>query len=155
MKVLMVCLGNICRSPIAEELFRDACQKIGLQVQVDSAGTANYHTGKAPDSRMIRTASNFGHDISTLRARQIKPSDFELFDVIFAMDDENFSDLRKLAKNEAHASKIYRFQEYAEVLVPDFVPDPYYGTQKDFEHTFEIVRASAIKIAEKLKNKQS
>jgi|694.fasta_scaffold35341_6 protein-tyrosine phosphatase len=155
MKVLMVCLGNICRSPIAEELFRDACQKIGLQVQVDSAGTANYHTGKAPDSRMIRTASNFGHDISTLRARQFKPSDFELFDVIFAMDDENFSDLRKLAKNEAHASKIYRFQEYAEVLVPNFVPDPYYGAQKDFEHTFEVVRTSAIKIAEKLKNKQS
>lgn len=155
MKVLMVCLGNICRSPIAEELFRDACQKIGLQVQVDSAGTANYHTGKAPDSRMIRTASNFGHDISTLRARQFRASDFEDFDFIFAMDDENFSDLRKLAKNEAHASKIYRFQEYAEVIVPGFVPDPYYGTQKDFEHTFEVVRTSAIKIAEKLKNKQS
>jgi protein-tyrosine phosphatase len=105
MKVLMVCLGNICRSPIAEELFRDACQKIGLQVQVDSAGTANYHTGKAPDSRMIRTASNFGHDISTLRARQFRASDFEDFDFIFAMDDENFSDLRKLAKNELLATK--------------------------------------------------
>lgn len=152
MKVLMVCLGNICRSPIAEELFRDACNQLGLQVEVDSAGTANYHTGKAPDKRMIETASKFGHDISKLRARQFMSADFENFDMIFAMDEENFKDIMRLSKNEVHKKKVQRFQQFAQVADPDYVPDPYYGTMKDFEHTFNVVKQSAQLIAQKLKS---
>ena len=151
MKVLMVCLGNICRSPIAEELFRDACNKIDLSVTVDSAGTANYHVGKSPDTRMIATAAKHGYDISKLRTRQFITSDFQDFDLILAMDDENYRNLNNLAKTTDDANKIFRFQAFANTKDPDFVPDPYYGNQKDFENTFEVVKASAIKIAEKLK----
>lgn len=147
----MVCLGNICRSPIAEELFRDACHKIGLSVEVDSAGTANYHVGKSPDARMIATAAKYGYDISKLNARQFEISDFEDFDVILAMDDENYRDLNNLAKTFDDSNKIFRFQEFANTKKPDFVPDPYYGNQKDFDHTFDVVKESAMKIAEKLK----
>jgi protein-tyrosine phosphatase len=153
MKVLMVCLGNICRSPIAEEVFRDISEKAGLKVLVDSAGTANYHVGKAPDSRMISTAAKFGHDISGLRARQFSTKDFDSFDLIFAMDDENYSNLERLAKNQNHLNKLHRFQEFAGVDSPNYVPDPYYGNNKDFEFTFEVVQNSAERIVEKLKSK--
>jgi protein-tyrosine phosphatase len=151
MKVLMVCLGNICRSPIAEELFRSACNEIGLQVEVDSAGTANYHIGKAPDTRMIKTAAKFGHDISNLKARQFKRSDFDEFDLIFAMDDHNFDDILSLAQNAEHRNKVHKFQSYASISEPNYVPDPYYGTLQDFENTFHIVKESSALIAQKLK----
>jgi protein-tyrosine phosphatase len=152
MRVLMVCLGNICRSPIAEELFRDACNQLHMHVEVDSAGTANYHIGKAPDRRMIETAAKFGHDISSLKARQFKSADFELFDLIFAMDEDNYNDILRLARNDEQKKKVYRFQEFANIDEPNYVPDPYYGTMKDFEHTFNVVKQSAQLIAEKLKS---
>ena len=152
MKILMVCLGNICRSPIAEELFRDACLKTGLSVEVDSAGTANYHIGKAPDKRMISTAAKFGIDISQLRARQFDSTDFDTFDLIFAMDEQNFKDLKRLAKNDQQAQKLHRFQEYAGIDSPNYVPDPYYGDSSDFEFTFQVVQESAKRIANKLKS---
>jgi protein-tyrosine phosphatase len=153
MKVLMVCLGNICRSPIAEAVFRDECSKAGLKFKVDSAGTANYHVGKAPDKRMISTAAKFGIDISQLRARQFSSSDFDEFDLIFAMDDQNFKDLHRLAKNDEQAEKLHRFQDFAGVDSPNYVPDPYYGDMSDFEFTFKVVRESALRIANKLKSK--
>ncbi len=154
MKILMVCLGNICRSPIAEEVFRQKCRALGFDVHVDSAGTANYHVGEAPDRRMIKTAANFGYDISDLRARKFSQSDFERFDIIFAMDDENRKNLVALAKNEQERSKIHGFQDFTGISEPNFVPDPYYGTQKDFDFTFQVVEESAALLAQKLKNVQ-
>ena len=150
MRLLMVCLGNICRSPIAEELVYHKCLELGLSVEVDSAGTAGYHIGSAPDPRMIETAAFFGHDISKQKARQFTPKDFDCYDYIFAMDDQNFDDLLAKTKSKEHGNKVHKFQTFAE-STPDFVPDPYYGTRSDFQATFKIVENSAIRIAKKLK----
>jgi len=154
MKVLMVCLGNICRSPLAEEIFREKTKELGIDVEVDSAGTANYHIGSAPDKRMIDTAKNRGYNISRLRARQLKPTDFEYFDFIFAMDSNNYLDILKLAKNVDQSAKVYQFQDFANVSEPDYVPDPYYGAQADFDYTFQVVENSAERIAKKIKGEK-
>jgi protein-tyrosine phosphatase len=150
-RILTVCLGNICRSPIAEELLRAKCQTAGLDVEVDSAGTANYHIGSPPDPRMIHTARKFGFDIQRLRARQFHASDFDAFDFIFTMDENNKRDVLRLAVNEEQKNKVFSFQDFAGISVPDYVPDPYYGTEKDFVETFQIVEKSAETIAAKLK----
>lgn len=150
-KILTVCLGNICRSPIAEEVLRQKCEAIGLKVFVDSVGTANYHVGAAPDSRMIQTAKDFGYDISALRARQFKKSDFNNFDFIFAMDESNKSNILSLSNSQSDRDKVHGFQAFASVSSPDYVPDPYYGSEKDFVETFQIVERSAEIIAQKLK----
>ena len=151
LKILTVCLGNICRSPIAEELLRKSCNDLDLDVFVDSAGTANYHVGAPPDVRMIQTAKQFDCDISTLRARQFQRQDFERFDYIFTMDESNKSNVLKLATSKEQESKVFDFQQFAEIKSPDFVPDPYYGTARDFTETFRIVDESAQRIAAKLK----
>lgn len=132
--------------------MRQKCIDQGLEVVVDSAGTANYHVGSPPDKRMIQTASKFGFDIANLRARQFGPEDFDDFDFIFTMDESNKSNVLRLAKNDKHRSKVFGFQEFAGVAEPNFVPDPYYGDAKDFEETFRIVEQSAHRIAIQLKN---
>jgi protein-tyrosine phosphatase len=147
----MVCLGNICRSPIAEELVYQKCMELGISVEVDSAGTAGYHIGKKPDSRMIETAAKFGYNISNLRARKFSKDDFEHFDFIFTMDNANYNDLIALTSKEHQRKKIFKFQDFAGVSVPDFVPDPYYGSMEDFEETFKIVMHSSELIAKKIK----
>lgn len=151
MRLLMVCLGNICRSPIAEEVVYQKCKEIGLSVQADSAGTASYHVGNKPDARMIETAAKFGYDISKLRARKFCENDFENFDFILAMDHANYDDLISLTNLKQHKSKVFKFQDFAGVDSPDFVPDPYYGSMSDFEKTFQIVLHSAALIAKKIK----
>lgn len=151
LKILTVCLGNICRSPIAEELLRRACVEHGLNVYVDSAGTANYHVGSPPDARMIQTAKKFNCDISSLRARQFQRQDFEKFDYIFTMDESNKDNVVRLAISKEQESKVFDFQEFADKKSPNFVPDPYYGNAQDFIETFKIVDESAERIATKLK----
>lgn len=151
MRVLMVCLGNICRSPIAEELLRIKCNQIGLTIHVDSAGTANYHVGEAPDNRMVRTAQNYGINISNLRARQFKLDDFDNFDLILAMDKDNLRDLIARCSKEEHKQKLLKYQDFAEINSPTDVPDPYYGTSEDFIETFTIIDESSTMIANKLK----
>jgi protein-tyrosine phosphatase len=153
-RILTVCLGNICRSPIAEEVLRKKCEEIGLDVLLDSAGTANYHSGNPPDHRMIQTAKNHGYDISHLRARQFELSDFQKFDYIFTMDGNNQEDVIKMTQNTELKAKVFSFQNFAGVHNPDFVPDPYYGTERDFIETFQIVELSAGLIANKLKHLQ-
>lgn len=149
-KILTVCLGNICRSPIAEELLRQKCTDLGLGVHVDSAGTANYHVGSPPDKRMIRIAGKFGYDISQLKARQFSPSDFDNFDYILVMDESNKKNVLALSKYPNHRAKVHSYQDFAGINTPDFVPDPYYGEEDDFLHTFQIVERSAERIAQKL-----
>ena len=133
-KLLFVCLGNICRSPLAEGIMLHLKTKHNLQVEIDSAGTANYHVNEAPDTRTVANAKNNGVDLSALRARQFNVSDFDRFDKIYAMDKNNFKNILALAKNETHKNKLHLFLRDG-----DEVPDPYYGTEADFESVFWLV----------------
>ena len=137
-KILMVCLGNICRSPLAEGILRDKIAKNKLDGEVDSAGTGGYHTGASPDSRSIEIASKKGLDISNQRARKVRSSDFEEFDLIFAMDVYNYQDLLKWA-HEDEKSKI---KLILNELYPNknmSVPDPYYGGENGFENVYDML----------------
>ena len=152
MKVLMVCLGNICRSPIADGLLRQKVNEERLNVEVDSAGTIGLHAGSAPDSRMITTAKNRGTDISFLKARQFTAADFEQFDVIFAMDKNNKRDILSLAKTNADKQKVHLLLSEISDQEEANVPDPYYGTSKDFEHVYDLVDKATNTIIQKIKN---
>jgi protein-tyrosine phosphatase len=149
-KVLFVCLGNICRSPLAEGIMLHLKQKNNLAFHVDSAGTAGYHIGEAPDGRTIANARKNGVDLSSLRARQFDPSDFDDFDHIFAMDKNNYKNILKLARNEEHTNKVKLFLEYAHDKKGLEVPDPYYGTESDFEHVFRLTYAACNLLCQKL-----
>ena len=151
-KVLMVCLGNICRSPMAEGLLRHKVRQLNLEVETDSAGTAGYHIGSKPDQRMIDTAAQFGVDISDLRARQFNVNDFDEFDFIFAMDQENQFNMQKLAKNETQRDKVKLLLEYVNYRNFTEVPDPYYGTKKDFEYVYNMLDEATETLLKTLKN---
>ena len=139
MKVLMVCLGNICRSPIAEGIFRDKVQKLGLDFLVDSAGTAAYHVGESPDNRMISTAASMGIDISSLRARQFSVSDYDEFDKIYAMDESNYQNMKNLARNARDIEKLDLLLNCKDSFINKSVPDPYYGGEDGFYQVFELL----------------
>ncbi len=149
----MVCLGNICRSPVAEGVMRDLIIKHQLDAEVDSAGTANYHVGEAPDKRTIANAKKHNCDLTQLRARHFKSHDFDLFDVIYVMDESNYNNVINLAKNENHKKKVKYLLDEVYPNQKRKVPDPYYGTEKDFEEVFCLVEEACTKIAEQLKTK--
>ncbi|MGV9004839.1 low molecular weight protein-tyrosine-phosphatase [Flavobacterium sp.] len=152
-KILMVCLGNICRSPLAEGLLAAKLPKD--KFIVDSAGTGNYHIGKQPDSRSIATAKKNGIDISNQRGRQFSSNDFEEFDYIFAMDISNFDNIISLAKNEAQKEKVELILNH---LFPGDnvdVPDPYYGLQNGFDMVYEMLDETCEIVAKKLIEKHS
>jgi protein-tyrosine phosphatase len=139
MRVLMVCLGNICRSPMADGWLRHRIAENSFPIEVDSAGTADYHTGSKPDHRMIRWSREYGVDIDSLRARQFTVADFDRFDRIFVMDKSNFSNVLSLARNEQDRAKV---SLYLNELYPGEdreVPDPYYGGDSDFRHVIELL----------------
>ena len=150
MKVLMVCLGNICRSPMAEGILRDKVNKLSLDIEVDSAGTAAYHVGEAPDSRMIETAMSKGINISDLRARQFCVNDFDVFDKIYAMDASNLSNMQKLARNKSDLDKLDLLLNCKDSFLNKSVPDPYYGGEDGFFNVYDILEESIEFI---LKNK--
>ena len=146
-KILMVCLGNICRSPLAEGILKS---KLSNFFVVDSAGTANYHVGNSPDKRSIAVARKYGLDISNLKGRQFNISDFDTFDLIYVMDESNFKNVVKLARNDGNISKVkmilnevYPNQNYD-------VPDPYYGGDSGFENVYKMLDEACDKIAEDL-----
>ena len=141
MKILMVCLGNICRSPMAEGIMRNLG---GNRVKVDSAGTAGYHIGSQPDKRMIATAFEHGIDISNLSARQFQYDDFDSFDVIFAMDSSNYRNIISLAKNDNDRQKVKMMLENSNV------PDPYYGGDKGFEHVYQLLHKACQKFLDSI-----
>ena len=147
-KILMVCLGNICRSPLAEGIMRS---KLSEDFTVDSAGTGGWHAGELPDKRSIATAKNRGLDITNQRARQFKKNDFEIFDHIFVMDNSNYKDVLALAPNEEAKSKVKLILN--EILPNENVdvPDPYYGGQDGFENVFDMLDQACEEIARKLK----
>jgi protein-tyrosine phosphatase len=142
--VLFVCLGNICRSPTAEGVFRHllGVEAPGLAVEVDSAGTADYHIGEPPDLRSQRAAARRGIDLSGLRARQIVPADFARFDLILAMDRGNLRDLEAMRPQNSRA-RLQLFLEYAPDLRRLEVPDPYYRDASVFEEVLDLSAAAS------------
>lgn len=152
-RVLFVCLGNIIRSPLAEHLFRQRVEQDGQSsaFQADSAGTAAWHVGEAPDPRMRKTAEGHGLSYSG-QARQVHSEDFEQFDLIIAMDSSNFKNLLELAENEQQRNKVRLMREYDPQADDMDVPDPYYGGADGFEETFEIVRRSVDGLFEALQH---
>ena len=142
MRFLFVCMGNICRSPVVEAVVRDHLSKVGLKVDVASAGTEDYHVGAAADRRAISSARTAGYDLSTHRARQVSLTDFEAFDHVLAMDQVNLRALRSLCPVE-HARKLELFLRHAQVAPPDEVPDPYYGAAVDFRKVIELAETGA------------
>tara|TARA_B100000925_G_scaffold259727_1_gene215455 strand:+ start:92 stop:541 length:450 start_codon:yes stop_codon:yes gene_type:complete len=149
MKILMVCLGNICRSPLAEGILSSKISK--MKVTVDSAGTAGYHVGSKPDPRAIDIAKKNNIDISSLRARKFERSDFINFDKIYVMDKNNFNDVIGLAENKNEASKVILITD---ILDSDsFVPDPYYGDLADFVKVFNLLDKICQKIANKIESR--
>ena len=152
MKILFVCLGNICRSPTAEGVFRAVAARDApdLVIEVDSAGTAGYHIGEPPDPRTRQAASRRGYDLSPLRARIVEPGDFEEFDLILAMDRENLSVLRRRAPREFH-DRIRLFLEFAPQSGTVEVPDPYYGGPNGFEEVLDLVEDATRGLLEHLR----
>ena len=139
-KVLFVCMGNICRSPTSEGVFRKIVEKAGLsdRIHIDSAGTHAYHVGKQPDSRAQETARNRNINLSTQRARQAKTEDFNEFDYVIAMDHDNVSDLEAICPENQRA-RLRLFLEFSDKFDETEVPDPYYGGEQGFEHVFDLV----------------
>jgi protein-tyrosine phosphatase len=143
-KILFVCLGNICRSPTAEGVLRTlAAREVPeLPLEVDSAGTAGYHVGEPPDPRMSEAAARRGYDLRALRARVVESGDFERFDLILAMDEDNLRALRRRAPAHAH-ERLRLFLEFAPEAGSAEVPDPYYGGAKGFEEVLDLVESAA------------
>lgn len=143
MRVLFVCMGNICRSPTAEGVFRRVLVERGIvTIELDSAGTHDYHVGDPPDRRAIAAAQRRGVDLSALRARQVESQDFERFDLILAMDQENLSVLRQRAPRHAH-ERIRLVMDYAPQAHRREVPDPYYGGSQGFEEVLDLLEQAA------------
>ena len=137
--VLFVCLGNICRSPLAEAVLRDEARRQGLDITVDSAGTGDWHLGHAPDKRAQAVAAKNGLDIGALRARLVTPEDFRRFDHVVAMDSMNLADLEAMRPPDADAT-LSRLLDHAPGLGVADVPDPYQGGPEGFDETYRLVR---------------
>ncbi len=146
----MVCLGNICRSPLAEGILRDKAEKLGLDIYIDSAGTSNYHIGEHPDSRTIANARKHGVDVSHLKGRQFTVADFDAFDRIFVMDASNYSDVIALARNEADKNKVEMILNRLHPGSNMPVPDPYFGGEQGFENVFILLEQACDVIAKSL-----
>ncbi|MDN3494029.1 low molecular weight protein-tyrosine-phosphatase [Winogradskyella bathintestinalis] len=135
--ILMVCLGNICRSPLAQAVLQSQLPEDSFYV--DSAGTGAYHIGNPPDKRSIAIAQKHGLDISTQSARQFKVSDFDSFDYIFVMDQSNYNDIIALARNDNDISKVQLFLKPNVSIKNKNLPDPYHGNQSDFENVYHLI----------------
>lgn len=147
-KILMVCLGNICRSPLAEGILKS---KVNPNfVYVDSAGTGDYHIGHPPDKRSVKIAKQNNIDIIQQRGRQFQTTDFDSFDMIYAMDNSNYKDILRLARNENDINKVYLILN--EVLPGENcdVPDPYMGGIEGFKRVYEMLDKACDKIADKI-----
>ena len=139
-KILFVCLGNICRSPVAEEIMRQNIRSAGLegQITVDSAGTYGGHVGESPDARMCRAATERGYRLSHA-ARKIGYDDFEIYDYIVVMDDANYDAVYRMAPTPEAAEKVYTMSEFFQHADADHVPDPYYEGADGFSHVIDLL----------------
>lgn len=147
MKILMVCLGNICRSPLAEGIMAHKVKQLGLNWQVDSAGTGAWHTGELPDHRSIATARKYSIDITGQRARQLKPHDLERFDLILAMDSSNYQDILHHAVSKKQEEKVHLIMNFVSPGRNQNVPDPYWNDD-GFEQVFGMLDEACDRIIE-------
>ncbi|NHA14292.1 low molecular weight protein-tyrosine-phosphatase [Thioalkalivibrio sp. XN279] len=150
--VLFVCLGNICRSPTAEGVFRHLAREAGLEerIRIDSAGTGGYHIGAPPDARAMAAAQARGYDLAAIRARKIAPEDFEQFNLILAMDEDNLVHLRGIAPETSRA-RLGLLLDYAPGRQEREVPDPYYGGRNGFEQVLDLVNEACAGLLEELR----
>lgn len=154
LSVLFVCLGNICRSPTAEGVFRRLAQEAGLdgRIHVDSAGTGGYHVGAPPDARALAAALARGIDLSEIRARKVSSEDFEVFDLILAMDEDNLLELREIAPERSRA-RVALLLDYAPGQSGRAVPDPYYGGKNGFERVLDLVNEACAGLVQELRRR--
>jgi protein-tyrosine phosphatase len=150
MKILMVCLGNICRSPLAEGILREKLIKNNLDIIVDSAGTSGLHAGEHPDSRMSATAKSFGLNIDGIKSRKFDVQDFDTFDIIYAMDSSNYSNILALARTTKDKSKVHLILNELYPNKNMAVPDPYYGSEQGFIDVYNLLNEATDKIIIKL-----
>lgn len=138
--ILFVCMGNICRSPMAEGVFKKILEREhkSHEIFVDSAGTIGYHAGELADARMRRHAANRGY-LLTHKSRKVSFTDFEKFDLLVAMDDANYADLCELANSPEEKNKIVRMTDYCRTFEATHIPDPYYGGETGFEHVIDLL----------------
>lgn len=148
MKIMMVCLGNICRSPLAEGILKHKVNLEGLDVQVASSGTAAYHVGESADDRMIDTARRHGIDLTGHRGSQFKAKDFDEYDKIFVMDSSNYRNVIRLASSEDDRAKVKLIMDVLDPETGYDVPDPYYGGDDGFELVFNMLDQACDKIIE-------
>jgi len=148
MKILMVCLGNICRSPLAEGILQHKITQHGLAWQVDSAGTGSWHVGDLPDARSIATARRHGIDISGQRARQLKPHDLDRFDLVLAMDSQNYRDILRLATTKEQEEKVQLIMNFVTPDRNQAVPDPYWD-DNGFEKVFGMLEEACGRVVER------
>ncbi len=146
----MVCLGNICRSPLAQGILEEKFKQHNIRGQVDSAGTAAYHQGEPPDSRSRKVAAEHGIDISSQRARAFTMEDFELFDKIYVMDNENYTNIRALARHARDLEKVELIMNEAFPGENRQVPDPYFGGGDGFERVYQMLDQASDTIADKI-----
>ena len=153
-KILFVCMGNICRSPTAQGVFESlvAATELARRVQIDSAGTHAYHVGEQPDPRATQAAAKRGIALSRQRARRVEAADFARFDYVLAMDSSNLDDLLSICPEE-HQGKVRLFLEFAGPSVRDDVPDPYYGGPQGFERVLDLVEEGARALIEDIRRK--
>lgn len=154
-RVLMCCMGNICRSPMAQGAFERLVKEAGLakEILIDSAGTHAYHVGEAPDERAQETTARRAIDISGQRARQVERADFERFDYVLAMDRQNYAALRRLCP-PGQSQKLRLFLDFAPHMGEEEVPDPYYGGQSGFDRVFELVDAAGRGLLDEIRRNQ-
>jgi protein-tyrosine phosphatase len=150
-KILMVCLGNICRSPMADGLLRKKVAELGLKVEVDSAGTSGLHSGEKPDPRMQATAEALGTPIDFLRARQFVREDFHRFDRIYVMDQSNYNNVLQLASNDEDIAKVRMILNELYPGMNKPVPDPYYGGEEGFLAVYKLLDEATELIVNQLK----
>ncbi|HEV2816076.1 MAG TPA: low molecular weight protein-tyrosine-phosphatase [Allosphingosinicella sp.] len=144
--ILFVCMGNICRSPLAEAAFRAEADRLGLDVEVDSAGTGGWHAGEPPDARAIAAARRHGSDVAHLRARKVTRADFDRFDHVVALDEENLADLRAL-RSPGSRAQVSLLLDHVAGREGQGVADPYYGGDAHFDATWRDVTAGARGLA--------
>ncbi|HMM12383.1 MAG TPA: low molecular weight protein-tyrosine-phosphatase [Bacteroidales bacterium] len=150
-RVLFVCLGNICRSPAAEGIFRRIARERGLIVDVDSAGTSGWHEGEPADSRMRRAARHRGYDLTSI-SRPVRRSDFDRFDMLVAMDDSNYDNLREMAMTKEEEDKIVRMADFLDRKDYDHIPDPYYGGADGFDLVIDLLEEASENLADEIQN---
>lgn len=145
----MVCLGNICRSPLAHGILQDKVDKQGLNAIIDSAGTNGYHDGEYPDSRSMEIALKNGIDISYQRSRQIRKQDIQQFDLIYAMDASNYNNILRMTDSESEAAKVKMIMKEVNPGKNINVPDPYYGGEEGFKNVYQMLDLATDKIIDK------